>query len=103
MLFLLLLNLLHPSGLANYAEVNKSNVFSANTITISASEANTLAGTVAITNGSIYVTGTNTKFILANTRGQIANGSNIAVGGIIRTVNNIISNNTGEISVVNCT
>lgn len=94
----ILQNLLHPTGLINYADLNKSNAFSANTITISATEANTLAGTVAITNNSIYVTGSNTKFILANTRGQIANGTNIAINGIIRTVNNIISNTNISVS-----
>jgi hypothetical protein len=52
----------------------------------------TLSGTVNIANASIYVTGTNTKFNVANTNGVITIGAYIAVNNEIRVVSNIISN-----------
>jgi hypothetical protein len=52
----------------------------------------TLAGTVNVGNGRIVVSGTNTKFNLAISRGALTVGSRIAVNGEIRTVNSVVSN-----------
>jgi hypothetical protein len=52
----------------------------------------TIAGTVNVGNGRIVVTGTNTKFNLALSRGALTVGSRVAVNGEIRTVNSVVSN-----------
>ena len=86
----ILKGLLHPAGFKNYAEypIDKS----INTVlTLASTQANAVSGTVNV-NNSIYVTGTNTKFITANSRGIFTIGSNIAVNNQIRMVNAIISN-----------
>ena len=90
--------LLHPSGFVNYADLNKESNIAANNLSISSSSANTISGTVAITNGTIYITGTNTRFNIANTRGILTVGSNVAVNGVIRTVSSIISNTNISVS-----
>ena len=86
----ILKGLLHPSGFVNYADLNKqaeANV----TISIDEATTNTISGLVNV-NSSIYVTGTGTRFNIANTRGIITIGSNVAVNGQIRTISSIISN-----------
>ena len=95
----ILKQLMHPAGFINYADLNEFATITSNTITISTTSANTISGTVAITNGSIYVTGTNTKFNVANTRGTLTVGDNVSVSGVIRTVSNIISNTNLAVSV----
>ena len=85
-------NLLHPAGMVNYADLNKLASFNANTISVSATSGNTISGTVNIANASIYITGTNTKFNIANTQNIFTIGSNIAINGIIRTISSIVSN-----------
>jgi hypothetical protein len=90
--------LLHPAGFVNYADLNKNVSFNANTITISTTSANTIAGTVNVTSGSIYVTGVNTKFNVSNSRGILTIGSNISVNNVIRTVSSIISNTNIAVS-----
>ena len=94
----ILKQLLHPAGFVNYADLNENVTFNANTISISTSSANTISGTINIANASIYVTGTNTKFNVANSRGTLTVGSNIAVNGVIRTVSSIISNTNLSVS-----
>ena len=94
----ILKNLLHPAGLVNYADLNKEISFDANTLNISTTSSNTISGTVNIANASIYITGTNTKFNIANSRGIIVVGSNIAINGVIRTVNSFISNTNISVS-----
>ena len=91
-------NLLHPAGMINYADLNKTASFNANTISISTISGNTISGTVNVANASIFVIGTNTKFNVSNTLGILTVGSNIAINGIIRTVNNIISNTNISVS-----
>ena len=91
-------NLLHPAGMINYADLNKTSSFNANTISISTISGNTISGTVNVANASIFVIGTNTKFNVSNTLGILTVGSNIAINGIIRTVNNIISNTNISVS-----
>jgi hypothetical protein len=53
---------------------------------------------VNVTASSIFVTGTNTKFNIANTNGIISIGSNVAVNGVIRTISSIISNTNLAVS-----
>jgi len=88
----ILKDLLHPAGYVGYADLNKKGNVVPPTITYSTTTETTLPGTVNVANASIYVTGTNTYFNIANTNGIISIGSNIAVNGIIRTVDSIISN-----------
>jgi len=90
--------LLHPSGLVSYAELQELALIGPTVATINTSIANTISGTVSVTNTSIYITGTNTKFNTANTRGTLTIGSNVSVNGVIRTVNNIISNTNISVS-----
>jgi len=95
----ILKGLLHPSGFVNYADLNKqaeANV----TISVDETTSNTISGLVNV-NSSIYVTGTGTRFNIANTNGIIKttsqygiNASNIAVNGQIRVISSILSNTT---------
>lgn len=92
----LIKDLLHPVGFVNYADLNRKAEFSGLTpntanISIIATEQNQVAGLISVAN-TIYVTGTNTKFNIANTLGIISIGSNVAVNGEIRTISSIISN-----------
>jgi hypothetical protein len=85
--------LIHPSGMVEYAEYDIDKVITsvqpvANTVVV----ANTISGLVEVTNNSIYVTGTNTKFNVAVSRGILSVGSNIAINNQVKTVNAIISN-----------
>jgi hypothetical protein len=94
----ILKQLLHPAGFVNYANLNKDTSFTANTITISTTSSNTIAGTVNVGNNSIYVIGSNTKFNVSNSRGILTIGSNISVNNVIRTVSSIISNTNLAVS-----
>ena len=94
----ILKQLLHPAGFVNYSDLNEYVSFTANTINISTTSSNTISGRVNVANGSIYVTGMNTKFNVANTKGTLTIGSNIAVNGVIRTVSTIISNTNLSVS-----
>jgi hypothetical protein len=83
--------LLHPAGFVNYADLNKQS--SANTtVTIQDEVSNTISGIVDVTSGSPFIIGTGTRFVLANNRGILTIGSNVAVNGEIRTINTINSN-----------
>ena len=88
--------LIHPAGFRAYGEITKLDVFETSTATLDTIVApitiKTLSGTVNIANASIVVTGTGTKFNVANTLRTITIGSYIAVNSEIRVVNNIISN-----------
>ena len=94
----ILKELLHPAGFVNYADLNKNSAISSNVIYLNTSTANSISGTVNVTNGSIYVTGLNTKFNIANTRGTLTVGTSIAVNGELRVVNSIISNTNISVS-----
>jgi hypothetical protein len=92
----ILKGLLHPSGFVNYADLNKqaeANV----TISVDETTSNTISGLVNV-NSSIFVTGTGTRFNIANTNGIITIGSNVAVNGQIRTISSIISNTNLAVS-----
>jgi hypothetical protein len=88
--------LLHPAGFKAYAEWNSFNLLSQNTSTFTTlvrpTTIRTLSGTVTVSNGSVYITGDNTKFEVANTSGLISIGAYIAVNSEIRVIDSIISN-----------
>jgi hypothetical protein len=94
----LLKDLLHPVGFVKYATFNKTNTIDLTDVSVSTinvatdSQFLTVAGKVNVGNGSILVTGTNTKFNAAVSRGAFTAGSRIAVNGEIRTVNSVVSN-----------
>ena len=94
----LLKELLHPVGFVNYSEFNKSNTIDLTDVSVSTinvatdDQFLTVAGKVNVGNGSIAVTGTNTKFNAAASRGAFTAGSRVAVNGEIRTVNSVVSN-----------
>jgi hypothetical protein len=90
--------LLHPAGFVSYSDFNKYSTLSSNGISVSSSTANALSGTVNTGNASIYITGTNTKFNIALTRGTITVGSNVAINGQSRIVTGIISNTNISVS-----
>ncbi len=84
--------LIHPAGFVGYGEYKVDEQISANVPTSKIlAVSNTISGTVNV-NSSIYVVGTNTKFVLANTRGVLVPGSNVAINSQVRTVNTIVSN-----------
>lgn len=89
-------DLLHPAGFEVYAELAKLNELEPTPATLEAVVApkniKTLSGLVNIVNTSIYVTGSNTKFNVANSLGIVTVGSYIAVNSQIRVVSSIISN-----------
>jgi hypothetical protein len=84
--------LLHPSGFKVYGEY--VNVDVPDYVIPTAVYTNTelsIAGTANVQSGSIYVTGTNTKFNVANTT-IFTIGSQIAINSQIRTISSVISN-----------
>ena len=96
-------NLIHPAGFVQYAEYRIDETIPANnisTVTLSIDTANTvtISGTVNVTTSNIYVTGTNTRFNIANTNSILTIGSQIAINSEIRTVNSIHSNGTLTVS-----
>ena len=94
----ILKDLLHPVGFVKYADFNKSNTIDLTDVSVSTinvatdNQFLTVAGKVNVGNGSIAVTGTNTKFNAAVSRGAFTAGSRVAVNGEIRTVNSVVSN-----------
>ena len=88
--------LLHPAGFKAFAELTRLSELGAtasDTQTLVApTTIKTLSGLVNVANLSIYVTGSNTKFNVANSLGIISIGSYIAVNSQIRVVSSIISN-----------
>jgi hypothetical protein len=90
----LLKQLLHPVGMVNYAFFNKENIVELTDVAISDYKETTISGTVDVGNGRIVVTGSNTKYNIANTKGILTTGLSIAVNGEIRKINTIVSNTT---------
>jgi hypothetical protein len=90
-------NLIHPAGFKQYADFRVDEIIDANNISINSYSSNTISGTVNV-NSSIYVTGTNTLFNIANTNYVISIGTQIAVNSEIRTINSIFSNTTLTVS-----
>lgn len=84
--------LIKPAGFLQYAEYDINKQISLPNVEVEITKvSNTISGRVS-TNGTIYVTGTNTKFIAANTRGILVPGANVAINSEIRMVNTILSN-----------
>jgi len=94
----ILKQLLHPAGFVNYANLEKSKDVNSNNLVLNIQTSNTISGLVSTTNASIHVVGTGTRFNIANTRGIISIGSNVAVNGQIRTISSIISNTNLAVS-----
>ena len=84
-------NLIHPAGFKQYADFRIDEIVAANNISINSYSSNVISGTVNV-NSSIYVTGTNTKFLLAQSLGIISVGSSVAVNSEIRFIGSIVSN-----------
>jgi hypothetical protein len=92
-------NLIHPAGFVQYAEYKIDETILSNGITSNAiTTGSTISGTVNVYSGSIVVTGTNTRFNIANTNNILTIGSQIAVNSQIRTVNSIYSNGVVTVS-----
>jgi hypothetical protein len=90
-------DLLHPAGFKGYAQYNKIDTIEVGNVTIESANTTpetirTISGRANIVNGSITVTGLGTRFELANASGILTIGTEIALDGQIRTVNNIVSN-----------
>ena len=88
--------LMHPAGFQVYSEMQRLDVLDSAEATIDTlvypETIKTLSGKVNVANSSIYVTGINTKFNVANSLGFITLGAYIAVNSEIRVINSIISN-----------
>jgi len=88
--------LMHPAGFQVYSELQRLDVLDSSAATVDTlvypETIKTLSGKVNIANSSIYVTGINTKFNVANSLGFITLGAYIAVNSEIRVINSIISN-----------
>jgi hypothetical protein len=91
-------NLIHPAGFIEYADYKIVKTIDTSITTTGLTVANTVAGTVNVATGNIFVTGTNTKFNISNSRSTLTIGSQIAVNSEIRTVNSIYSNGTITVS-----
>jgi len=88
--------LMHPAGFQVYSELQKLDVLDSSAATVETlvypETIKTLSGKVNVANSSIYVTGINTKFNVANSLGFITLGAYIAVNSEIKIINSIISN-----------
>jgi len=93
----ILKELLHPVGFVNYANYNRTSEIVGNTIDTANVSYITISGTVNV-NSSIYVTGINTRFNIANTKGILTIGSYISVNNQIRTISSILSNTVLRVS-----
>ena len=89
-------DLLHPAGFKSYAELKRLDELDPTPVTSQTlflnSTVRTLSGLVNVANASIYITGSNTRFNVANSLGIMTIGSYIAVNSEIRVVSSIISN-----------
>lgn len=93
----ILKGLLHPAGFKNYAEYPIEENVNLD-IEVSTIKSLTISGVVSTNSGSITVTGTSTKFNIANSAGIISIGSQISINNQIRTINAIISNTSLTVS-----
>ena len=89
--------LLHPAGYKNYAEYPITKTLDVEP-TINSSKSTTVSGRVEIVNGSITITGTDTRFNTANTLGILTIGTQIVVNNEIRTVNAIANDTSLTVS-----
>ena len=97
----ILKDLLHPAGLINYARYRidkEANVTNFGVTSISPNKV--ISGKVNIGQGSIYITGVNTKFEDGYNKGYIGIGDAIDVNGRIYVVESIISNTNVQVSQI---
>jgi hypothetical protein len=95
----ILKELLHPAGLVNYSRYQIEKTANVSDIDIiSINPRKVISGRVNVGEGSIYLTGINTKFEDAYSKGYISLGDAISVNGIIYIVESIISNTNVEVS-----
>ncbi len=91
--------LVHPAGFVDFAEYLIDRDITVNLpVTSLVSLSAEVPGTVNVSAGSIYVTGMNTSFNVANSLGIISIGSTIAVNNEIYTITSIISNTNLTVS-----
>jgi hypothetical protein len=90
-------NLIHPAGFKQYADFRIDEIISANNISINSYSSNIISGSVNV-NSSIFVTGTNTLFNIANTNNVITIGTQIAINSEVRTISSILSNTVLRVS-----
>lgn len=93
----ILKELLHPVGFKNYAEYPLARPVELD-LTVATNVSKTISGTVSTNANSITVTGTSTKFNIANSLGIISIGTQIAINNEIRTINAIVSNTSLTVS-----
>lgn len=93
----ILKDLLHPAGFKNYAEYPLSRPVDL-TLTVESAVAQTISGLVSTNANSIIVTGTSTKFNVANSLGIISIGTQISINNQVRTINAIVSNTSLTVS-----
>jgi hypothetical protein len=86
----ILKGLLHPAGYKNYAEYPILEVLDVQPNVVSV-KTETISGRVSISNGSVNVTGTNTRFNVADSLGILTIGTQIVVNNEIRTVDSIVN------------
>ena len=97
----ILKQLLHPAGLVNYARYKIEDTANVSNLDIiSVKPTKTISGRVNVGEGSIYLTGINTKFEDAYLKGYISLGDAISVNGTIYIVESIISNTNVEVSQI---
>ncbi len=97
----ILKELLHPAGLVNYARYNiETNTDVSDLDIVHINPRKVISGTVNVGEGSIYLTGINTKFEDAYSKGYISLGDAISVNGTIYIVESIISNTNVEVSQI---
>jgi hypothetical protein len=97
----ILKELLHPAGLVNYSRYQIEKTANVSDIdVISINPRKVISGRVNVGQGSIYLTGINTKFEDAYSKGYISLGDAISVNGTIYIVESIISNTNVEVSQI---
>lgn len=85
--------LIHPAGFSEFSEYTIDRTLtSANSSTTFIGLSAEVPGRVNVTAGSIYISGINTLFNVANTLGILTIGSPISVNGEITFISSIISN-----------
>lgn len=97
----ILKELLHPAGLVNYARYQIEDTANVSNLgIISIQPRKTISGRVNVGQGSIYLSGINTKFDDAYSKGYLALGDAISVNGSIYIVEAINSNTNVEVSQI---
>lgn len=90
-----LLDLLHPAGMKFFGEYLIDESLTSRTTTIQSDSLlleTTFEGTVNVSAGSVYLTGTNTHFLMNEYDGSLLSGYTIQVNNELRVVNTIINN-----------